>query len=136
MKQKYILAYLDMAERFGQTSEATRLKVGALLVKNDCIISQGTNGNPPKWHTEVCEDEYGKTLPTVRHAEVAALEKLQRSHESSVGATMFISHAPCEMCAIKIVGAGIKEVYYRHVYRCDKGIEYLQRHGVFVKRIE
>lgn len=130
MKTEYIYAYLDMAERFGQTSKAERLKVGALIVKNDSVISLGCNGQPPGWPTEVCEGADGLTLPTVRHAEDAALQKLWNSAETSQGATMFVSHCPCLNCSIKIATAGIKKVYYVHEYRSTEGIEYLLRRGI------
>lgn len=135
IKDKYKHAYMDMAVRFGQTSTATKLKVGALIVKDDFIISQGVNGQPPGWETEVCEDENNITLPTVRHAEEAALQKLWNSHETSKGASIFISHAPCLHCAIKIVTAGIEKVYYRNIYRCDKGLDYLKSKGVGVEKV-
>jgi dCMP deaminase len=135
MKEKYSLALMDMTERFGQTSTAERLKVGAMIYKNNSIISLGVNGQPPGWSTEVCEDEEGKTLSTVRHAEAAALEKLYLSTETSEGAEMFISHMPCLSCSLKIVAAKIKKVYYRHPYRCTEGIEYLQKNGVEVYKI-
>lgn len=135
MKEKYKKALLDMAERFGETSYADRLKVGALLYKNDSIIALGTNGQPPKWHTEVCEGEDGKTLSTVRHAEEACLQKLWNSHETAEGSTMFISHSPCLSCSIKLVTAGIKSIVYKHDYRCDEGLKYLIRHGVAVEKL-
>ena len=130
MKHKYALALMDMTERFGQTSTANRLKVGSIIYKNDSIIALGVNGQPPGWHTEVCEDENGNTLPTVRHAEHAALERLYLSTETSEGAEMFISHAPCLSCSLKIVAAKISKVYYRNEYRCDEGIKYLKEKGV------
>lgn len=132
MKEKYISSLLDMACRFGETSEANRLKVGCLIYKNDSIISLGVNGQPPGWHTEVCEGKDGQTLPTVRHAEEAALQKLWNSHETSYGATMFVSHSPCLACSIKIVTAGISSVYYRHEYRSDEGLKYLRSKKVSV----
>lgn len=135
MKQKYKAALLDMAERFGETSYANRLKVGALLYKNDSIIALGTNGQPPKWHTEVCEGEDGKTLSTVRHAEEACLQKLWNSHEIAEGSTMFISHSPCLSCSIKLVTAGIKSIVYKHDYRCDEGLKYLIKNGVLVEKL-
>lgn len=134
MKQKYKEALLDMAIRFGQTSEAKRLKVGALIVKNGAIISTGCNGQPSGWHTEVCEDAENNTLSTVRHAEKSALDKMRRSTETTVGATMFVSHAPCKSCAIEMVDAGIEEVYYAEDYRSFEGIEYLRSKGVKVER--
>jgi dCMP deaminase len=127
---------MDMAERFGQTSSATRLKVGCLIYKNNSIISLGVNGQPPGWETEKCEDEAGKTLPTVRHAEHAALEKLYLSTETSEGAEMFISHAPCLNCCLKIVAAKIQKVYYRHDYRDTAGLKYLKEHGIPVIKLE
>ena len=136
VKDKYALALMDMAVRFGQTSTATRLKVGSIIYKNGSIISLGCNGQPPGWHTEVCEDETGKTMPTVRHAEAAALEKLYLSTETSEGAEMFISHAPCLSCSLKIVAAKIGKVYYRHDYRCSEGVEYLKENGVVVQQLK
>lgn len=135
MKHKYAVALMDMACRFGQTSAAERLKVGAMLYKNDSIISLGVNGQPPGWQTEVCEDEDGKTLPTVRHAEQACLEKMYLSTETTEGATMFISHSPCLGCSLKIVAAKIEKVYYRTKYRCDEGLEYLKANGVEVEQL-
>lgn len=135
MKQKYLEAFMDMAVRFGQTSEANRLKVGALLVKDGNVISLGINGTRSGWHTNVCEDENGNTTPAVRHAEIAALDKLRRSHETSVGATLFVSHMPCLPCAVELVDAGIVEVYYRDDYRLTEGVQYLLDHGVPVTKI-
>jgi len=139
VKEKYKLAFMDMAERFGQTSEAVRLKVGSLIVKNGSVISLGVNGQPPKWSTEVCEGLNHNmelvTLPTVRHAEQAALEKLWNSHETAEGSEMFISHSPCLNCSIKIFTAGISKVYYKHEYRDLSGIEYLKQNGVEVEKL-
>lgn len=139
---------MDMAERFGQTSEAVRLKVGALIVKGDSIIAQGVNGMPPKWPSEICEDhvlveprtsfkdEYTLvTKPQCRHAEIAALEKLWKSPETAEGAVMFVSHSPCEPCAIKIQTAGITKVYYRHAYRESAGIDFLRRNKIEVIKL-
>lgn len=175
MKKKYKEAFMDVTIRFGETSEAERLKVGCLIVKGDQIISQGVNGMPPGWPTEVCEDKfymhieqpdllnpkvgyhpnnikmvqeskyplqdgggyYGLgTKPECRHAEIAALEKLWNSSETSKDSVMFISHAPCKNCSIKIKTAGIREVYYRHEYRSKDGIEYLKNNGVLVEQLE
>ena len=135
MKDRYAQALMDMAIRFGETSTAERLRVGSLIYKNNSIISLGVNGQPPGWITEVCEDEEGKTLSTVRHSEAAALEKLYLSTETSEGADMFVSHMPCLSCSLKIVAAKIRTVYYRHPYRCTEGIEYLQKNGVEVCKI-
>lgn len=130
MKTKYALALMDMTCRFGETSEAKRLQVGAMIYKNGAVISLGTNGQPPGWHSEQCEDDTGKTLSTVRHAEAAALEKLYLSTETSDGAYMFASHSPCLMCSLKIVAAKISKVYYRSDYRDSAGLEYLQSRGI------
>lgn len=136
MRDKYHPAFLEMAIRFGQTSESKRLKVGALLVRGGKILSQGVNGQPPKWHTEVCEDDRGETLSTVRHAEIACLEKLWNSAETAEGATMYISHSPCLNCSIKMFTAGISSVYYRYDYRLDDGLKYLERNNVNVEKLE
>jgi dCMP deaminase len=135
MKQKYITAFVDMAERFGQTSEATRLKVGALIVKDGAIISCGVNGTPTGYHTNLCEGADGKTLGVVRHAEVNALNKLRRSSGTSSGASMFCSHACCLPCAIELVDAGVSKFYYKHEYRDDAGLKYLEANGVQVEWI-
>ena len=135
MKQKYINAFMDMAERFGETSEATRLKVGAILVKDTRVISLGVNGQPSGWPTEQCEDDMNCTLPTVRHAEKAALDKLRRSPESAEGSMMFVSHCPCLPCAIEMLDAGVKAVYYRYDYRSADGIKYLLDKGLPVYKI-
>jgi dCMP deaminase len=136
MKQKYKTAYLDMAERFGQTSEATRLKVGALIIRDDTIIAQGVNGTPRGWLTNLCEDADSSTNSVVRHAEVNALNKLRRSNSSSNGATMFCSHACCLPCAIELVDAGIKEFYFKHEYRDMSGLDYLESKGVKVEWLD
>lgn len=135
MKQKYIEAYMDMAERFAQTSEANRLKVGAMIIKNDSVLALGVNGSYPGWETNECEDATGQTAWYVRHAEAAALDKMLLSHETTKDATMVITHAPCKMCSLKIKAAGITKVLYRHAYRDDSGIIYLQNKGVDVQQI-
>lgn len=135
MKQKYILSFMDMASRFALTSEAGRLKVGALLVKNGNVISIGVNGTPSGWPSEVCEEPDGKTLPEVRHAEEAALEKLWGSHETSTGATMFITHSPCKRCAIKVATAKVAKVYFREHYRNSEGVDYLSALGIQCQQI-
>ena len=135
MKHKYLLALMDMTERFGQTSEATRLRVGASIIKNDAIISLGVNGTYPGWETNLFEDADGKTSWFVRHAEQAAIDKLVKSTESAEGATMIVSHAPCKMCSLRIKDAGIRKVYYRHEYRDNSGVEYLKNNGVLVEKI-
>lgn len=135
MKQKYINAYMDMACRFAQTSEAQRLKVGSLLVKDDRVISLGVNGTPAGWCSEVCEGPDGQTLPHVRHSERACLDKLRRSPESATGSVMFVSHSPCLPCSIEIVDSQVKALYYRYDYRSTDGIRYLLDKGIPVYKI-
>lgn len=126
---------MDMAEIWGRTSTSKRLGVGCLLYKNESIISLGVNGMPPKWHTEVCEDEEGLTKKECRHAEQAALQKLWNSHETAKGSIAIISHAPCLSCSIKLRTAGIVKVYYRHEYRCLDGVNYLRENGIPVEQV-
>lgn len=135
MKEKYLLALMDMTERFGLTSEATRLKVGASIIKNGTIIALGVNGTYSGWETNVCEDETGATKSVVRHAEAACLDKLVTSTESASGAFMLVSHAPCLQCSLRIREAGITKVFYRNAYREDSGVQYLQANGVVVQQI-
>lgn len=143
MKQKFIDAYMDVAERFAQLSSAKRLKVGAIVVKDDRIISIGYNGMPAGWTNE-CEEvvEYledggviTKTKDEVIHAEANAIAKLAKSSESGDGSTMFLTHAPCIHCAKQVYTAGIKKVYYRNSYRDTIGIDFLNHCGISVEQI-
>lgn len=134
-QDKYKLAYMDMAERFSETSEAVDLNVACLLVKDSHIISLGINGTPSGWPTNVCGVESSDNEPHVRHAEIQALNKLRRSTETSLGATAYVTHAPCKNCAIDLVEAGIKEVYYRYTYKGGAGLSYLKDKNVVVKQI-
>lgn len=134
MKRKYLDAFMDMTERFAQTSEAKRLKVGAMLLKNGNPIAVGVNGTRAGWHTNVCEDENGNTKPEVRHAEVAALDKLRVIRETSDGCTLLVTHSCCLNCAIEVFEAGITEVVYRDDYRSSAGIDYLKSKGVKVTK--
>lgn len=135
MKKKYLEAFMDMTERFGQTSESKRLKVGASLVKNGAIIALGVNGTPSGWPTNDCENEEGNTQWFVQHAESNCLSKMITSTESAVGAIMLVSHSPCKSCCIKIATAGIKELYYRHCYRDLDGLDYLRQQDIKVEQI-
>ena len=157
MKTKFIKAYMDVAQRFSELSSAKRLKVGAIVVKDDRIISIGYNGMPVGW-TNDCENkvyadawsidnnlwEYQeedgtaynlKTKPEVIHAEANAIAKLARSNESGDGSSMFLTHAPCIDCAKQVYTAGIKKVYYRNSYRDTQGIDFLKKCGVEVESI-
>jgi dCMP deaminase len=140
MKPKFIAAFMDVAERFAQLSSATRLQVGAIVVKDDRIISIGYNGMPTGWDN-CCEDvvrtdEVGfqvtKTKPEVLHAETNAIAKLAKSSESGLGAAMFVTHAPCIDCAKLVYQTGISTLYYKHTYRSTLGIDFLNSSGVTV----
>lgn len=135
MKTKYLLAYMDMAERFAQTSEAQRLKVAAMLIKKGSILSIGINGTPSGFYTNVCEDEKGDTAWYVRHAEQACLDRMLHSNETTFNCIMLVTHQPCKVCSLRIKDAGIRQVYYRHDYRCNQGVEYLLNNGIMVQKI-
>jgi len=138
MKHKLIKAYMDTAEVFAELSHARRLHVGAIVVKDDRIISIGYNGMPAGWDNDcedVLEDRTLKTKPEVLHAETNAIAKLAKSTESGLGATMFITHAPCLDCAKLIYQSGINSVYYRTSYRDDNGVEFLKNSGIGVAQV-
>lgn len=132
---------MDVADRTSQLSHARRLQVGAIIVKDDRIISIGYNGMPAGWDNN-CEDEiwppyYGdeptlKTKPEVLHAETNAISKLAKSNEAGDNATLFCTHAPCLDCAKLIYQSGINSVFYRIQYRSDDGINFLTKSGVNV----
>lgn len=132
MKEKFIMAFMDVAERFAQLSHAERAKVGAIIVKDDRIISIGYNGMPSGWDN-VCEAD-GKSKPEVLHAETNAIAKLAQSNESGKGASLFCTHLPCMECAKLIYQSGIKDVFYRIEYKAAKGTgkEFLIESGVNV----
>jgi dCMP deaminase len=133
MRDKFIQAYMDVAERFAQLSSAKRLQVGAIVVKDDRIISIGYNGMPSGWDN-VCEHE-GKTKPEVLHAESNAIAKLAKSPESGEDASIFITHSPCIDCAKLIYQSGIATVYYKNDYRSTQGIEFLTRSDIKVVKV-
>jgi dCMP deaminase len=124
---------MDVAERFAQLSSATRLQVGAIVVKDDRIISIGYNGMPSGWDN-VCEHE-GKTKPEVLHAESNCIAKLAKSPESGEGASIFITHSPCIDCAKLIYQSGITTVYYKNDYRSTQGIEFLKKSNIWVVKV-
>lgn len=143
MKQKWIDAFMDTAERFAQLSTARRLNVGSVVVKDSRIISIGYNGTPSGWDN-TCEEvveqledggQVTKTKDEVIHAEANSISKLARSGESGLGSTMFVTHAPCIHCAKLIYGAGVEKVYYRHTYRETTGIDFLAKCGVTVEQV-
>jgi dCMP deaminase len=157
MKQKYIDLYMDWAKRAAKLSHARRLHVGAVIVKDDTVISYGYNGMPAGWDNN-CEDtifihnisaasdetmledgfsktEVGnwvklKTKPEVLHAESNSIAKLAKSTNSGAGADIFVTHSPCIDCAKLIYQSGIRRVYYNEEYRDDTGIQFLNKSGV------
>jgi dCMP deaminase len=138
MKPKLLQAYMKTAETFAELSHARRLHVGAIVVKDDRIISIGYNGMPAGWDNN-CEIEVdGKliTRPEVLHAESNAVSKLARSSESGDGATMFVTHAPCMECSKLIYQSGIRRVYFGAAYRDDSGVQFLKQCGIAVEQME
>lgn len=129
--------YLRMAQIWAENSYCKRRQVGALLVKDNTIISDGYNGTPSGFDN-ICEGEDGKTLPYVLHAEANAISKIARSGNSSNGATMYVTTSPCIECAKLIIQAGIKRVVYSEMYHVCDGINLLENAGiecVFINRI-
>ena len=148
MKQKFKEVYMKVAQDFANLSHARKLKVGAIIVKDNRIISVGYNGMPTGWDNE-CEDRqveegefeahvWFKTKPEVIHAEMNAIAKVASSTESAQGASMFCTHTPCTECAKMIVQAGIKEVFVGQVYESDNyhsGEDLLEESGVRVELV-
>jgi dCMP deaminase len=157
MKQKYVDAHMKAAEVYSQLSSAKRLQVGCVVVKDNTIIGIGYNGMPSGWDNdcefkvyanewsidnnewEYQEEDSGhpynlKTKPEVLHAESNAIAKIARSTNSSEGASLFVTHAPCLDCAKIIHQSGINSVYYRNAYRSEDGVNFLQKCGVEVKQ--
>ncbi len=132
---QFDLSYLQMAGIWAKNSYSKRLQVGALLVKDRMIISDGYNGTPSGFEN-VCEDENGVTKPYVLHAEANAITKVAKSNNSSAGATLYITASPCMECAKLIIQSGITRVVYRDAYRLDDGIKLLQRAGITVEQID
>ena len=150
---------MKTAETFAELSHARRLHVGAIVVKDDRIISIGYNGMPAGWDNN-CEDTQHtydqrdtvngdwtynndskqwsklKTKPEVLHAETNAIAKLAKSNESGMGATMFITHAPCLDCAKLIYQSGISSVLYRNAYRDTSGVTFLEKSGINIEQVE
>jgi dCMP deaminase len=169
MKTKFQALYMDWALRAAQMSHAKRLQVGAVIVKDDTVISYGYNGMPAGWDNN-CEDRvwdsgaggwldpeefdarfpyedwheqagrnvrYGlKTKPEVLHAESNAIAKLAKSHNSGVGADLFVTHSPCIDCAKLILQSGIRRVYFGQHYRSDDGITFLKQSGIDVNKLD
>ena len=131
-QRKLDLRYLRMARIWAENSYCQRRQVGALVVKDKMIISDGYNGTPRGFET-VCEDENNVTKPYVLHAEANAITKLARSNNNSDGSTLYVTASPCIECAKLIIQAGIKRVVYGEKYRLEDGIELLKRANIEVQ---
>ena len=149
MKDKFVNMYMDWAKRASELSYARRLKVGAVIVKDDTVISYGYNGMPAGWDNN-CEEEIVvavvdgvpqreikelKTKPEVLHAESNAIAKLAKSSNSGDRASLFVTHSPCIECAKLILQSGIGRVYYGENYRDDAGIKFLEQSNVKVTKL-
>ena len=126
--------YVRMAQIWAENSYCERRKVGALIVKDKMIISDGYNGTPSGFEN-VCEDDEGKTKAYVLHAEANAITKVAKSHNNSYGATLYVTTSPCIECAKLIIQSGIKRVVYTDPYRIDDGIQLLKRANIDVEQI-
>jgi len=137
LKKKELLdkRYLRMASIWAENSYCKRRQVGALIVKEKMIISDGYNGTPSGFEN-ICEDENNVTKPYVLHAEANAITKIARSNNSSDGATLYVTDSPCIECAKLIIQAGIKRVVYSKKYRLDDGLNLLKRAGIEVVFME
>lgn len=132
---KFDERYLEMAQVWAKNSYCKRRQVGALIVKDRMIISDGYNGTPSGFEN-VCEDENGITKPYVLHAEANAISKVAKSGNSSEGATLYVTASPCMECSKLIIQAGIKRVVYMDEYRLLDGIELLRRAGIECVHLE
>jgi len=145
LKDKFKTAFMDCAERFAQLSSATRAQVGAIIVKDNRIISIGYNGMPSGWDN-CCEDEFQyedgghefRTKPEVLHAETNAIAKVAQSSESCKDAILFCTHEPCIDCAKLIYQSGISHVIYKNTYRAEKGsgLKFLEKSKCHVEHLE
>ena len=142
MKEKFVKLYMDIAKRVSELSHVRRLHVGAVIVKDDTVISYGYNGMPAGWDNN-CEDiivdgisSQLKTKPEVLHSESNAIAKLAKSSNSGLGADMFITHSPCLDCAKLIYQSGIRHVYFGQHYRNDAGLTFLKQSGVTITHVK
>ncbi len=132
---KFDKSYMEMAAVWAANSYCKRRQVGALLVKDRMIISDGYNGTPAGFEN-ICEDEYGVTKPYVLHAEANAITKVAQSGNNSKGATLYVTAAPCIECSKLIIQAGITRVVYRDEYRLTDGIDLLKKAGIEVEKVD
>lgn len=130
-QEKYDIAYLRMAKEWAKLSHCIRKQVGALIVKDNMIISDGYNGTPSGF-TNSCEDDKGETHWYVLHAEANAILKVAKSTQSANGATLYITLSPCKECSKLIIQAGIKRVVYSTQYKDSEGIDFLSQYGIIV----
>lgn len=133
--RQFDLRYMRMAQIWAENSYCERRKVGALIVKNKMIISDGYNGTPSGFEN-VCEDENNRTKPYVLHAEANAITKVARSSNSSEDSTLYVTSSPCIECAKLIIQAGIRRVVYAEEYHTLDGVDLLKRAGVEVEHLE
>lgn len=134
-QHKYDVAYLRIASEWSKLSYCKRKQVGAIIVKNRMIISDGYNGTPSGFEN-CCEDEEGLTKWYVLHAEANAISKLAQSSQSSENATLYITLSPCKECSKLIHQSGIKRVVFKNGYRDNSGLDFLTKAGVIVDQIE
>lgn len=132
---KFDERYIEMASVWAKNSYCKRRQVGALLVKDRMIISDGYNGTPSGFEN-ICEDESGATKPYVLHAEANAITKVAKSGNSSEGATLYVTASPCMECSKLIIQSGIKRVVYRDEYRLTDGVDLLRKAGIIVEKSE
>ena len=132
--EKFDHSYLEMAQIWAQNSYCKRRKVGALLVKDRMIISDGYNGTPSGFEN-ICEED-GVTKPYVLHAEANAITKVAKSGNSSEGATLYVTASPCLECSKLIIQSGIRRVVYRDEYRLTDGVDLLRRAGIEVEKVD
>ena len=135
-KQRHLdIRYMKMARIWAENSYCVRRQVGALIVRDKMIISDGYNGTPSGFEN-ICEDETGKTKPYVLHAEANAITKVAKSNNSSEGATLYVTSSPCIECAKLIIQSGIKRVVYADSYHSMDGIDLLKRVGIEIVKVE
>jgi dCMP deaminase len=133
--QKFDKSYIEMAFVWARNSYCQRMQVGALIVKDNMIISDGYNGTPSGFEN-VCEDDNYITKPYVLHAEANAITKVAKSHNSSDGSTLYVTDSPCIECAKLIIQSGIKRVVYSRKYRITDGLDLLERANIKVEQLE
>lgn len=134
-QRRYDVAYLKMAKEWGKLSHCNRKQVGAIIVKNGMIISDGYNGTPSGFDNK-CEDENGDTLWYVLHAEANAITKVARSTNNAQDATLYLTLSPCKDCSKLILQAGIRRVVFANLYKDGEGVRLLQEAGIQIEHIE